>query len=132
MRFSGKVVETQFKYGCYDAGYSVRWFAPRAEVALYRAPDAVQFEIVAFLPPSSLAKEGPSEVTVFEDGQSLGTQKLSVSKAQPLRWQLTSGDAGEKLVTIVSTPVHHGGPEDPRALGIAVQSLGYLSPPSAR
>jgi hypothetical protein len=129
VRFSGRIEETQLKDGCYDEGYPVRWFAPRAELALYRPPEATQFEIVAFLPPSSLAKEGPAEVTVFEDGQSLGTVKLSATKSEPMRWKLSAGSAGEKNVTIVSKPVRHGGPEDPRDLGIAVQSLGYLPAP---
>jgi hypothetical protein len=129
VRLSGKVVETQLIDGCYDEGYPVRWFAPRAEVALYRPPEATQFEIVAFLPPSSLAKEGPAEVTVFEDGQSLGTVKLSAAKSEPMRWKLSAGGPGDKSVVIVSKPVRHGGPEDPRDLGIAVQSLGYLPAP---
>jgi hypothetical protein len=129
IRFSGKVVETQLKDGCYDAGYPVRWFAPRAEAALYRPPEATQFEIVAFLPPGSLAKEGPAEVTVFEDGQSLGTVKLSAAKSEPMRWKLSPGSPGDKSIMVVSKPVRHGGPEDNRDLGIAVQSLGYLPAP---
>jgi hypothetical protein len=66
---------------------------------------------------------------VFEDGQSLGTVKLSAAKSEPMRWKLSPGSPGDKSIMVVSKPVRHGGPEDNRDLGIAVQSLGYLPAP---
>lgn len=124
-----KVDESQFGSGCYDKGAPERWFQPRAEVLFYRPREATQFEIVAFLPRESIAKDGPAEVTLFEDGQSLGTVTLSIPTMQPLRWKLPSGGEGDKHLTIVSKPARHGGPEDDRVLGILVQSLGYLPLP---
>jgi hypothetical protein len=127
--FADRVDESQFGEGCYDQGSQMRWFAPRAVVSFYRPAGASQFEIVAFVPRESVDKNGPAEVTVFEDGESLGTVKLSVTRVQPLRWKLTAAGAGDKHITIISKPVRHGGPEDPRDLGIAVLSLGYLPAP---
>lgn len=116
--------ESQLITGWYDRGSDLRWIQPRAEALFYRPAGATQFEIVAGMAQDSLDSVGPSQVTLFEDGQALGTEVLSQS-AQTLRWKLPAGNSGDEHIMIVSTPARHGGPEDPRTLGIAVRSIGY-------
>ena len=128
--FGQKVDESQFGAGCYDAGSPMRWFAPHAEVRFYRPDEATQFEIVAYLPRESLDQYGPAEVTLFEDGVSLGTARLVAPEVQPMRWMLPPGPAGDKHLTLVSKPRRRGGAADDRELGIVVESLGYLPLPS--
>jgi len=116
--------ESQLITGWYDQGSDLRWTQPRAEAIFYRPAAATQFEIVAGMAQDSLDSVGPAHVTLFEDGKALGTEVLSQS-AQTLRWKLPAGDPGDKHITIVSKPARHGGPEDPRTLGIAIRSIGY-------
>src|SRR5580704_16930629 len=103
-------------------GKPVRWIAPKAEAEFYRPADAAQFEIVATVPQESIDKEGPSEVTLLEDGRPLGT---AIYSGAALHWKLEPAPAGTKHVTILSKPVRHGGPQDPRELGVAVIAIGY-------
>ena len=116
--------ESQFLTGWYDQGSELRWIAPRAEATFYRPAIATQFEIVAGMPQESLDREGPSEVTLLEDGQAVGTEVLSQS-AQTLRWKLPAGNSGDKHITILSKPARRGESQDPRTLGIAVRAIGY-------
>ncbi len=116
--------DSQLGSGWYDQGSQLRWIAPRAEAMFYRPGIATQFEIVAGMAQESLDRDGPSQVTLLEDGQPLGTEVLSQS-AQTLRWKLPAGNAGDKHITILSKPVRRGEPQDPRTLGIAVRAIGY-------
>lgn len=116
--------ESQLLTGWYDQGSELRWIAPRAEAKFYRPAIATQFEIVAGMAQESLDRDGPSQVTLLEDGQALGTEVLTQS-AQTLRWKLPSGNSGDKHITILSKPARRGDPQDPRTLGIAVRAIGY-------
>ena len=129
IRFSDRIPSSQFGRGWYDDHVSFRWIEPRAEVTLYRPPEATEFEIVAFVPPDSLLHEGSSKVTVLEDAQSLGTQFLSEPRdqAQPLRWKLPTRTGGIKRITVLTEPVRHGR-GDARDYGIAVHAIGYVTP----
>lgn len=125
VRFTDLVPESQFGGGWYDQGSALRWIAPRAEATFGRPGGATQFEIVAGMPKTSLDREGPSEVTVLEDAQPLGTQVMS-EPAQTLQWKLPAGgSAGDKHITIITKPARRGEPQDPRTLGIAVRAVGY-------
>jgi hypothetical protein len=106
-----------------------RWIGPKAEISLRRPVGSREFEIVAFVPPESLKKDGPAKVTVMEDGKPLGVQTLSEPRPQPqpLRWRLADGAAGDHHIAIATEPVRHGA-GDPRDLGIAVSAIGYVSP----
>jgi hypothetical protein len=116
--------EDQLTSGWFDKGSDLRWTEPRAEATFYRPAGATQFEIVAGMAQDSLDRVGPSQVTLLEDGQTLGTVVMSQS-AQTLRWKLPEGSPGDKHITIVSKPARHGNPPDPRTLGIAVRAIGY-------
>src|SRR6202011_1951282 len=107
VRFSDKFPESQFGPGWYDTEGVQRWIKPRADVTLRKPSGATQFEIVGFLPPSSIQNEGPGKVTVLEDGHSLGTMTLSEARIQPLHWNLADATAGDKRITIVCEPPRH-------------------------
>ena len=124
LRFTELVPEWQLGSGWYDAGSRLRWTMPRAELILHRPEKATTFEILAGMSPGGLDRDGPAEVTVLEDGKSLGVQTLS-RVFQPLRWNLTPGPAGDKHISILSKPARHGDPGDPRILGVAIQAIGY-------
>jgi hypothetical protein len=126
VRFSDKIPESQFGTGWYDVEGVQRWIKPRADVTLHKPSGAMQFEIVGFLPPSTLQEEGPAKVTVLQDGHSLGTMTLSESSIQPLRWKVVDAAGGDKRITIVCDPPRHGQPGDVRQLGIAVSAIGYV------
>jgi hypothetical protein len=108
LRCSDYVPKPQLGDGWYDNSGDVCRVKPSAELTLYRPDDAREFEI-------KLQGPGLSNVTVFEDGVSLGT--LSRSDPQPLRWKLAPGTSGDKHIKILSEPAG--------AAGIAISSLGY-------
>lgn len=126
IRFDGIVPESQLGAGWFDADRSLRWIGPKAEASFYRPAGAARFEIAAFVPAISLDRQGPSTVTVFEDGTSLGTVTYSAPRIERLRWNLTPAAAGDRRITIVSRPARRGDAVDPRELGIAVTEIGYV------
>ena len=126
VRFTDLFEESQFGAGWFDQGSLLRWTAPQAEATFHRTAGAKAFEIVAGMSPDSLKQYGPSQVTVLEDGQPLGTQVLSEA-SQTLRWSLGQAAPGDKHITIVSKPARRGEAQDPRVLGIAVRAIGYTA-----
>lgn len=127
VRFTGLVPESQFGAGWFDQGSAMRWIAPEAECEFHRPAEATGFEIVATVPRESLERQGPSSVTVLENGQSLGTAVLSAPGPQRLRWELKGSVEGDRQIKIVCQPARHGDAIDPRVLGIAVEAIGYTS-----
>jgi hypothetical protein len=127
LRFTDLVPESQFGAGWYDRGSTIRRIAKEAECEFHRPAEAIEFDIVANVPRESLRRQGPSSVTVLEDGHPIGAVVLSDPQVQTLRWKLSGGDAGDRHIKIVCKPVRHGDPVDPRVLGIAVRAIGYAS-----
>jgi len=124
--FSGAVLESQLGPGWY-ADYQaapIRRTMPKAELTLYRPAGATEFSLSGVIPAQSSQPEVPSGLTVLEDGQSLGTQTLTGAKEQILHWKLSNTDAGERHITILSTPVRYQ-PRDVNEYGIVVSRLGY-------
>jgi hypothetical protein len=129
IRFSAEPPALQLGAGWYNDDAPYRWIGPQADISLRRPAKSREFEIVAFVPPESLTKDGPAHVTVLEDGTSLGTQTLSDPRplSQPLRWKLPDGVVEVHRIAVVTEPVRHGA-GDPRDLGIAVSAIGYIAP----
>ena len=125
IRFSEEPPAFQLGTGWYNDDASHRWIQARTQITLRRPLSARELEIVAFLPPESLQKDGPAKVSVIEDDVSLGAQTLSEPRA--LRWKLESNVSGDHRITILTEPVRHRA-GDPRDLAIAVESIGYISP----
>jgi hypothetical protein len=127
VRFSGEPPGLQLGAGWSNDDAPYRWIGPEADLSLRRPAGSCEFEIVAFVPPESLQKDGPARIGVIEDDHPLGAQTLSESRPYPLRWKLAAGGAGDHRITIVTEPVRHR-VGDPRDLGIAVSAIGYVSP----
>jgi hypothetical protein len=107
IRFSDEVPHSQLGEGWSGTDWDARRsISSNAEVTLYRPAESKQLEIVA---------SGPSEITVLEDGRSLGTRTVSAPGVQTLRWDLDNAGAGNKKITIQT----HGS-------RIAVEALGYI------
>jgi hypothetical protein len=102
-----------------DDGRPFRRVAPSAELSLYRPAVVHAFEI-------RLARgknTAPLNITVFEDGRSLGAQTWTDPNNLALRWPL-AGNPGDHRVTIVSAPAqHYSG--DSHDYGITMEWLGY-------
>src|SRR5438477_11347995 len=128
IRFTDEPPASPLGAGWYFDDASFRSIQPKAELTLRRPAGSGEFEVVAFLPPHSLPKDGASRVTVLEDGRSLGTEVLSETGAQPqvLRWKLAGASAGIHKIAILAEPVRHIA-GDPRDLGIVVSAIGYVS-----
>jgi hypothetical protein len=128
VRFEAEPPASQLGAGWYYDDAAHRWIQKNADLTLRRPADATEFEIVAFVPPQSLQKDGPARITVFEDGQTLGTHTLSEPSTQPLplRWKLSGAAAGIHRIAIAVEPVRHIA-GDPRDLGIAISAIGYVS-----
>jgi hypothetical protein len=127
VRFSGEPPALQLGGGWYNDDAPFRWIGPQADISLRRPEGSREFEIVAFVPPESLQKDGPARIGVIEDEHPLGTRTLSESQPYSLRWKLAAGDAGDHRITIVTEPVRRR-IGDPRDLGIAVGAIGYVAP----
>jgi hypothetical protein len=107
IRFSDEAPKSQFGEGWRGANDSDRrWISSQAEATLYRPAESRQFEIVA---------SGPADVTLIEDGRTLGTRSLSGPGVQAVRWELDHAGAGNKKITIQT--------HDRR---IAIEAFGYV------
>ena len=111
IRFTDEAPKSQFGEGWSGADDGAhRWISSKADVTLYRPAESKGLEIVASGPT-------PADVTVLEDGHTLGTRQLSEARVQTLRWGLDPGASGNKKITI-----------DTHDSRIAIESFGYVSP----
>jgi hypothetical protein len=111
-----------------DGGF--RWMAPHATARLYRTPQANQFEVVLSFDAQSLAARGPADFSARLNGEPLGTTRLTEVGIRTLRWPLPRGSAGTVNVELQADPPFHPSNGDPRTLGAAILSFGFL--PSGR
>jgi hypothetical protein len=112
-------------YGLED-GY--RWTAPHASARLYRAPEVEQFEAVLSVSPQLLAARGYTDFSTRLNGVPLGTARLSEAGNRTVRWPLPPGPPGTVEVEFQSDPPYHAPNGDPRTLGAAILSFGFLPP----
>jgi hypothetical protein len=124
IRFTDEAPAFQLGPGWYNDDAAFRWTEPLAQLSLRRPAGAGEFEIVAYIPPESLRKEGPANITVIEDETALGTQTLS--ETRQLRWRLPNSTTGVHRIAILAEPARHGAGY-PRDLGIAVSAIGYVA-----
>jgi hypothetical protein len=116
----------QLDDGWYPQEGTFRWARPDAAVHLRRPPGASAFELTVNMGPGQYADTGGSTVTVRLDGAALGTTHFRVQGWQTARWPLPAGSPGRCRVEIHADPVYHPSNQDPRVLGVAVVSLGFL------
>ncbi|HTQ57398.1 MAG TPA: hypothetical protein VMI94_23170 [Bryobacteraceae bacterium] len=119
----------QLTSGWYALEKGFRWTAPWATARLYRAPIARQFEVVLNVGPQALLAQGYTESSVWLDGMRLGTIRSTAPGIRTARWPIPRGSAGSAAIEFRTTPPSQS-PRDPRVLGAAVISFGFL--PSGR
>lgn len=103
-----------------------RWTAPHATARLYRAPPATQFEVVMSIHPQLLAAQGYIDFSAHLNGVPLGTARLKEAGIRTVRWPLPPGPSGTVEAEFQSDPPFHAPNGDPRTLGAAILSFGFL------
>lgn len=116
----------QLQDGWYGLEEGFRWTAPHATARLYRPPDAAQFEVVISVDEALLAARGYTDFSVRLNGVPLGTARLTEVGIRTLRWPLPDGAAGSVEAGFQSDPPFHAANGDPRALGAAILSFGFV------
>jgi len=111
-----------------EQGY--RWTAPHAAARLYRAPPATQFEVVMSIDSQLLAAHGYTDFSARLNGAPLASARLKEVGIRTLRWPLPPGAPGTVEVEFQSDPAFHAPNGDPRTLGAAIVSFGFV--PSGR
>jgi hypothetical protein len=120
----------QLSDGWYGLEDGYRWAAPRATARLYRAPRATQFEVVINVGPKLMQAVGHSDFSARLDGRVLGTAQLTEPGIRILRWPLPPSAPGTVEIEFQAAPPFHASGADPRLLGAAILSFGFL--PSGR
>ena len=116
----------QLTDGWYGLEGGFRWTAPHATARLYRAPQATQFEMVLSVAAQQLAALGHVDFSARLNGVQLGTVRLTEPGIRTLRWPQPPGPAGTVTVEFQADPPFHAPDGDPRTLGAAVISFGFL------
>jgi hypothetical protein len=116
--------------GWYGLEQGYRWIAPHATAGLYRAPQAAQFEVVLSVDAQLLAASGHIDFSARLNGGPLGTARLTEVGVRTVRWPLPPGPPGGAEVQFQTDPPFHAPNGDPRTLGAAIISFGFV--PSGR
>ena len=106
-----------------EGGY--RWSKPHAEVSLTRPSGASRFELRVNVGPGQISAVNPIKARLNVDGEDLGEAIFTKQGWQTVGWDVRPKPGGRvRAILDVTTPFHPG-PSDPRALGLAVGSIGY-------
>jgi hypothetical protein len=115
----------QLTDGWFGLEQGFRWTAPHATARLYRAPRAAQFEVVLSINSQLLEARGHTDFSVRLNGAPVGTARLTEVGIRTLRWPVPPGPPGTVEAEFQADPPFHGG-SDPRTLGAAILSFGFL------
>ncbi len=111
--------------GWYGSEGSHIWTKPDADASLWRPPNAETFELRIVVPPLEIRTREKVTLRAALDGQPLEPRELTRVGEQALRWSLLAAPSGLTKVEFHTTPDYRA-PDDPRVLGIAVKSFGFL------
>lgn len=116
----------QLHEGWYPLEDRFRWTSPKATARLRRPPHATQFELVVNISPDQIKDLGRTKVEVMINGDLLGTHEFTRSGWQTVHWDLPPSAAEHADVEFRIQPEYHPSNGDPRSLGIATVSFGFL------
>lgn len=116
----------QLQDGWYGLEEGYRWTGPRATARLYRAAQATGFEVVMSVDAQLLAARGYTDFSARLNGVPLGTAHLTEVGIRTVRWPLPAGPAGTAEVEFQADPPFHAANGDPRTLGAAIISFGFV------
>ncbi len=116
----------QLTDGWYGLEEGIRWTGPQATARLYRPPDCTGFEVVTVVSSQLLAAHGYTDFQVRLNGVTIGVEHLTEAGIRTLRWHLPPGSPGPVEVEFQTDPPFHASNGDPRTLGAAFVSFGFL------
>jgi hypothetical protein len=115
----------QLERGWFALEDGFRWTRPAATARLYRPPAARRFELTVNMSPDMIRERGGAEVRVFLDQVMLGSRRITSPGWQKAGWNFAPGGPATAEVRLEADPYHPSN-GDPRTLGIAVVSFGFV------
>ncbi|MCL4401433.1 MAG: hypothetical protein M1436_02035 [Acidobacteria bacterium] len=118
----------QLDDGWYPRENRFRWTKPDAAAHLFRPREARQFEVVMVVSPEEIRDAGAAEIRATINGRVMGARKFTKDGLQVARWDLPSFEDGSEKAGIALhfEPAYHPGSQDPRTLGGAIVSFGFV------
>jgi hypothetical protein len=117
----------QLREGWYLREDGFRWIQPRAAAVLNKPENARGFELVVNIGPGQIQEMGHTDMEVSLEGKPIGRQQFTSAGGHTVHWPLPSIPAGTVRVEFRVAPEYHPANGDPRTLGIAIMSFGFLS-----
>lgn len=114
----------QLGEGWFQLEANYRWTRERADARLYRPAGARAFDLTVNVSPDHIRVMKTIGVRLFLNGEPAGARYFSSNGWQTVRWDLAPAADGPVSVRFESDPFHPSG--DPRALGVAVVSFGFV------
>jgi hypothetical protein len=115
----------QLDDGWYPLEGAYRWSKPHATAHLERPAGARAFELRVNISPDVIRDTGGTEARVFLAGELIGKAGFAANGWQTVRWTVPPGPSGRVEVRIESPPYRPSN-NDPRVLGLAVVSFGFV------
>lgn len=115
-----------FGPGWYNVEAGYRWMAGEATAELLRPEGAREFAVRINFGPVQFREQGSVELEAMLDGVSLGVRRYDAEGWHERRWTLKPAPAGAVRVTLRATRPFHPAGGDPRLLGAAVASFGFV------
>jgi len=115
-----------FGDGWFQITQGYRWMGPQAAARLSRPGNAREFAVRINLGPIQFKDQGRVEMEVLLNGQSIGVRDYRQEGWHEQRWALPAGGAGPVEVLLRSLHPYHPSNGDPRTLGAAVVSFGFV------
>lgn len=117
----------QLEEGWFPLENEFRWIAPTAAARLRRPPDCRHFELTVNVGPTQQQENGPPTVQVLLDGKPVQPAKtFPRSGWDTVRWELAAASGPDTKIELRVTPPYHPKNGDPRTLGTAIVSFGFL------
>ncbi len=107
-----------------EGGY--RWTRAESSVHLTRSAKARGFAVRVNVSPVQLREQGEVGLEVLIDGRSAGVRKYKAAAWTEQTWPLPPGGPGEVTVTLRAVKPFRPSNGDPRVLGVAVGSMGFV------
>lgn len=118
----------QLEEGWYQGEYKYRWIKPRARARLFRPAGAREFTVEVNIGPKYIADVKQSRLTVWMDGQKLGTTEFRASGWQTVRFPVNKAAEGVVHIEFLAEPEYRPSAIDPRVLGIPIGAFGFAEP----
>jgi hypothetical protein len=116
----------QLTDGWFGLEQGFRWTAPHATARLYRPPRVTQFEVVLSIDSQLLEARGHTDLSVRLNGVPVGTARLTEVGIRSMRLPVPPGPSGTVEAELQADPPFHATNGDPRTLGAAILSFGFL------